>query len=82
MGDGADELTATLRARDLAGEGVLGGIGGTLADVFAAFGQDVVGLVELAALDDRVVRVDDGDVAEVLLSDVLPVGDDGLDRPL
>ncbi|MBB4697942.1 hypothetical protein BKA14_008090 [Actinoplanes abujensis] len=73
-----------MRAADEAGEGVGGGVGGALADLGGALGEDVLGAVELVEGDDRFVGVGDDDVAEVLLAEVDPVRDghfDGVLRP-
>nr|WP_245870685.1 hypothetical protein [Asanoa hainanensis] len=79
---GADVLAAAGWARDLAGEGVVGGVGRALADALAALGEDALRVVELTPLDDRLVCVDHSDPAEALLAEVLPVGDHILDRAL
>nr|WP_263643346.1 hypothetical protein [Micromonospora aurantiaca] len=82
VGDGTDVFAAALRAGDFAGEGVFGGVRCSLSDFLAAFGEDVLGVLELGGGDDWLVRVGDGDVAEALLADVLAVGDDRLDGAL
>nr|WP_296072753.1 hypothetical protein [uncultured Actinoplanes sp.] len=82
VGDGADVLAAALRAGDLPGEGVFGGVRGPLSDLFAALGEDVLGVLELRVADDGRVRVSDDDVPEAFLAQVSPVGDNEVDGAL
>src|SRR4051812_45363577 len=54
--DGADVLAAALRAGDLPREGVFRGVRGPLPDLFAALGEDALGVLELRVADDGRVR--------------------------
>lgn len=75
VGGGADVLSAALWAGDLPGEGVVGRVGCSLPDLFAASAEDGLRLAELLAGEDRRVGVGDGDVAEAFLADVEAAGD-------
>jgi hypothetical protein len=64
----ADPLgTAALKAGNLPGEDVVGGVRCPLADLLAASGEDLLSVVELCGGDDRFVGLSDVDVATLQL---------------